>query len=129
MKCIVVDCQNHSKATHRLCRKHRGRTSLRQGYYKKRYIQTKEHVYYRKIKWLYGLTKDAHKQLLISQNNTCKICKKTEEQEGKRLAIDHCHRTLKVRGLLCENCNRALGLIKEDTNTLLNMIEYVKETI
>lgn len=53
-----------------------------------------------------------YEELKTLQNNVCAICKK--EELGKDLAVDHCHKTQKVRGLLCENCNRAIGLFKDD---------------
>ena len=39
--------------------------------------------------------------------------------------IDHCHITNKVRGVLCNNCNTALGLVKDNRQTLLNMLQYL----
>jgi len=42
------------------------------------------------------------------------------------LAVDHCHDTNKVRGLLCKNCNTAIGLLKENLETMTKALEYVK---
>ena len=44
-----------------------------------------------------------------------------------KAVIDHCHNTGKVRGILCHNCNVSLGLIKDNTQILLNMISYLKD--
>jgi len=46
---------------------------------------------------------------------------------NKWLSVDHCHNTNKVRGLLCSRCNTALGLLKDDENTILNALMYVRE--
>lgn len=72
-----------------------------------------------------------YNELFIKQNGLCKICNKEEtaKQKGKpiRLAVDHCHKTGKVRGLLCDKCNKSLGLLKENFDTILNMAKYVQE--
>ena len=80
----------------------------------------------------YGITKTEYLSLIEVQNNKCAICKKPEENRGrggkiKNLAVDHCHETGKVRGLLCLNCNTALGSIKENKETLMQMIEYLEK--
>jgi len=43
-----------------------------------------------------------------------------------KLVVDHCHSTGKIRGLLCHNCNRALGLMQDNVETLQNAIDYLK---
>ncbi len=78
----------------------------------------------------YGLTAKDYKLLYENQNKVCCICKHPEtavSRNGKikKLAIDHCHITGKVRGLLCFNCNTSLGFIKDDKNILERMIEYI----
>lgn len=58
------------------------------------------------------------------QSGLCLICNKKEE--GKRLNVDHSHKTGKVRGLLCGPCNRGLGDFKDNTEAMLKAIEYLK---
>ena len=53
----------------------------------------------------YKLSDEEYAQLLQQQQSCCGICR-----EQKPLSIDHCHKTMKVRGLLCRTCNLALGL-------------------
>lgn len=60
------------------------------------------------------------------QGGTCAICKQPETN-GNRLCVDHCHRTGAFRGLLCNNCNRGVGLFKESTETLLSAANYLLE--
>lgn len=43
-----------------------------------------------------------------------------------KLVVDHCHSSGEVRGLLCHNCNRALGLFKDSRENLLNAVEYLE---
>lgn len=45
-----------------------------------------------------------------------------------KLVVDHCHDTGKIRGLLCHNCNRALGLLKDSVHTLESAIDYLEKT-
>lgn len=60
-----------------------------------------------------------------AQGGVCAICKKPSLT--KALAIDHCHQTLKVRGLLCESCNNGLGRFRDDVELLESAITYLKK--
>jgi len=64
----------------------------------------------------YGLTEQAYAEMLNQQGGTCAICK--VEPGGKRLAIDHCHESGKVRGLLCQECNHGLGKFRDSLSLL-----------
>jgi hypothetical protein len=59
------------------------------------------------------------------QNNCCKICEKVFA-DSVDTCVDHCHTTKKVRGLLCNHCNRAIGLFKESLQSLENAVQYLK---
>lgn len=74
------------------------------------------------LKKTYGVSNEDYKQMFNLQNGKCKIC---DSSSDKRLHIDHCHSTLAVRGLLCGNCNTALGLVKDNVETLNKMIAYL----
>jgi len=79
------------------------------------------------LKRMYGMTLEEYNIMLENQNGVCKICKLSETcYRNNFLAVDHCHVTNKIRGLLCSNCNRGIGLLKENIETLNNMIEYIK---
>ena len=73
----------------------------------------------------YGITLAEYEQMLRDQNNKCAICKNEDEVEGRRLAIDHCHESGNVRGLLCGKCNRGLGLFYDNKELLDNAISYL----
>lgn len=62
--------------------------------------------------------------MLREQGGTCAICHGTETVG--RLAVDHCHSTGRVRGLLCTNCNQAIGKLKDDSQLLRNAINYLE---
>lgn len=63
-------------------------------------------------------------ELNKSQSGLCKIC--SRDNGNKRLSVDHCHSTGKVRGLLCGKCNTAIGFFKDDASLIKNAIEYIK---
>lgn len=71
----------------------------------------------------YGLTQQEYLNLLESQKGCCVIC---GVQPKKTLVIDHCHITGKIRGLLCNNCNTALGHAKDSIDILQKMIKYLE---
>ena len=52
----------------------------------------------------YGITQSQYDEMVKAQNGACPLCLKT-----KKLVVDHCHKTNRVRGLLCIGCNAALG--------------------
>lgn len=79
------------------------------------------------LKKLYGLTESAYDDLLRAQAGVCAICR-TVCGTGRRLAVDHCHVTGRVRGLLCSNCNQALGKMRDDVELLQRAVHYLLGT-
>lgn len=79
----------------------------------------------------YGLDLIAWEALFAKQKGVCAICEQPEikfnNKSGRtqKLCVDHNHETNIVRGLLCNRCNRVLGLVKEDSGILNRMIQYV----
>ena len=73
-------------------------------------------------KSLYGISTEEYDILLTKQGHKCGVCK-----QEKKLYVDHCHDSLKVRGLLCNNCNTGIGLLKENVEIMENAISYIKE--
>ena len=80
-------------------------------------------------KRLYGITEEDYLRMLKEQNEVCKICLKPETAKAKdkvkRLSVDHCHMTGKVRGLLCHKCNTTLGKYEDNIETFERFIEYL----
>lgn len=72
-----------------------------------------------------GITLEEYEIMEKGQDGLCAICKKTNG--NKHLFIDHCHTTNKVRGLLCSNCNRAIGLLYDDIKSLKRAINYLQK--
>lgn len=88
-----------------------------------------DRLYYRDkaLRRNYGISLFQYDMLLKKQNNKCLICKRTEKQTGKTMHVDHCHDTLKIRGILCNNCNTAIGQLKYDKEILTCAINYLKK--
>lgn len=78
----------------------------------------------KKLLDLYGIDADEYDTIYSEQDGKCKICNKIC-QSGKQLAVDHCHATGKVRGLLCIRCNNALGALDDNVEVMKKMIDYV----
>ena len=76
------------------------------------------------LKKRFGITVDQYAEMLDKQQGSCAICR-TECVTGKRLAVDHCHETGRIRGLLCFNCNIGLGKFKDSTKMLETAIAYL----
>lgn len=75
----------------------------------------------------FGITLDEYNEMLAAQGNACAVCK-TTCKSGRQLAVDDCHETGRVRGLLCMNCNRGLGWLGEDADRLIAAAAYVLQT-
>ena len=79
------------------------------------------------LKRNYGLTFEEFEAMLSDQDNCCAICKSTKPLgRHKRFNVDHHNKTGNVRGLLCSNCNTALGLVNDNIHTLKSMIQYLE---
>jgi hypothetical protein len=84
-----------------------------------------------KLKKAYGITLEQYNELLSSQNHKCAIC--NIDNNGKyrnkprAFAVDHCHSTGKIRGLLCSDCNTGIGLLKDNVNFLESAIKYLNK--
>ena len=73
----------------------------------------------------------SYSELLKTQFGKCAICGVDEsdyrKESGKKFAIDHDHKTLKVRGLLCCKCNRGIGYLQDSIKNLESAIKYLKQ--
>ena len=77
------------------------------------------------IKNIYGLSLERYDEMIIEQDSKCKLCDTDFSNMKTQPHIDHCHSSNQVRGLLCSNCNTALGLFKDNTDTLRKAIKYL----
>jgi len=92
-----------------------------------------KYKFLKKVKVLnINLSYEDYLVMVESQKNLCAICKIPETAKHKSgttclLSIDHCHKTKKVRGLLCKKCNTALGFFEDDLSVILNAYSYIKQ--
>lgn len=70
----------------------------------------------------YDLTQEQHEQMLETRGSRCPICGEIDESPY----IDHCHKTGKVRGLLCQRCNTALGFLRDNPRACLRAAIYLQ---
>ena len=73
----------------------------------------------------FNINADQYEAILKEQNGVCAICQNSEPCD-RLLAVDHCHTTNKVRGLLCSNCNMAIGKFKDNVEYLKKAVEYME---
>lgn len=78
------------------------------------------------LKCNYGMPLEQWDELMLNQGGVCAICQK-EGEEGKRLCVDHEHGShpLKIRGLLCQKCNQAVGLLQDSSENCFEAGKYL----
>jgi len=87
----------------------------------------------RQYKWKerYGITPEQYNEMLISQGGVCVICEQEETAQHntsnrvQKLAVDHDHVTGKIRGLLCQDCNRGIAKFHDNVPRMKNAIKYL----
>lgn len=104
---------------------------------KKQYDKNREKILVRRasgrLKYRYGLTRDLLEEMFLDQEGKCAICQSEvvlPNGEGKSIGtanIDHCHKTGRVRGLICTFCNHGLGSFRDNPEALESAIRYLKE--
>lgn len=95
--------------------------SLLDGDTREKYLEIRRS---RHLKSKYNISIEEYERLLHKQGGSCAICDTT--LFGKKLAVDHDHETGAIRGLLCGNCNRGLGMFKDNPLYLKQAIKYLK---
>ena len=84
----------------------------------------------RRLLLKYGMSALAWNTLFEAQGFCCAVCKSTEPgRKDKQWHTDHDHVTKEVRGILCLNCNAAMGLVKDDPNRLRMLAEYLEKEV
>jgi len=85
------------------------------------------------LKGKYGITLEKYEEMLEAQDGVCVICEQPEKAVDNRtgllrnLAVDHCHDTGEIRGLLCSCCNRAIGYFRHNSNIALRAALYLEQ--
>lgn len=107
-------------------------SSIGKAWYEKQKILYPHKFYkYKKnerLKKRYGIDLQEYSSLLKKQKYKCKICGDKKKANKDALPVDHCHKTGKVRGILCPTCNAGLGSFKDSEKLLKQAIKYLKES-
>lgn len=88
----------------------------------------KEQNKFRDLKRRYGISKDEYETLFEKQGGVCAICRHPQTGRKKLLDVDHDHVTGKVRGLLCNPHNRALGIFNDDLRLMATAMQYLERS-
>lgn len=107
------------------CRKvHYGNNAKTIIQYQKKYYQAnKGKVKDRILRKEFGLGLSEYKRMLSKQNGVCKIC--GAPPKCRALAVDHCHTSGRIRGLLCASCNRGISYFKDSPDLLKSAAHYL----
>jgi hypothetical protein len=89
--------------------------------------EAKERERWKLVRYLYGLSKSEWFSIFEAQGRRCAICPRTEPATKHWWHTDHDHRTGKVRGILCHNCNNMLGRAADSVETLTSGIRYLEK--
>jgi hypothetical protein len=103
--------------------------------YMREYRKRKPHIIKSiDLKKRFGISLEDYQLMLNNQNNVCAICGQPEKSVDYRtkkvrsMAVDHCHTSGKIRGLLCSDCNTALGLFRENIDFMKSAIKYLEDS-
>ena len=101
-------------------------------YARKSYDKTRDSWTNRSLLRAYGISLEQYKELYRLQNGECAICLKKHDGydpkgNKRRLDVDHCHKTKRVRGLLCLKCNRSIGMMDDSPEILERAVRYLRE--
>lgn len=81
----------------------------------------------RGLKYEYGMTVAEYDLLLQQQGGVCAICRRAPDDSKKRFAVDHCHKSGKIRGILCTRCNQGIGYFKDNPLLLRLAATYLEK--
>lgn len=90
--------------------------------------ELKQYIKQKHIQYTYDLLPDQWQALFVAQGEICAICKSARpNNKSNTWHTDHCHSTGKVRGILCNLCNVALGMFKDDMTLMQVAIDYLSK--
>jgi len=94
---------------------------LRGGFTSEEYIREKLRIVGEVFRLRYGLTLEQYDRLLLEQGSKCLIC----GRKTKKMCVDHCHRTKKIRGILCHKCNVGIGMLDDSPLRVSRALAYL----
>lgn len=94
--------------------------AYQRGWRKRNPLRAKEY----ELRRMFGISLAEYEKMLAEQDGKCAIC--GQEDQWFSLAVDHCHGTNRIRGLLCSQCNRGLGLFRDNPDYLDRAADYLR---
>jgi len=91
-------------------------------------VTSKEERRAARLRSKYDLLPGEYDAMLASQGGGCAICESRFNVNGKPFVVDHCHKTNRVRGLLCTTCNTGIGHLRDSEFLLARAIEYLRKS-
>lgn len=131
-KCRCIECEKEVRRARGYYKRYHQRHKTERNQYCREYDRSnpaRQHARRHKSKLaVYGITPDDYDNLYQDQEGCCAICGKHQSGFKRRFGVDHCHKTGRIRGLLCHHCNTALGNLRDDPSLLLSAIEYLEDS-
>jgi hypothetical protein len=90
-----------------------------------RYRANREEILLARRRAAHGIDEVQYEAMVTAQNGACAICQGKPRGRKTRLCVDHCHASGRIRGLLCDACNRAIGLLGDDPVRLRAAAHYL----
>lgn len=103
------DCRNRDEKPYRIAHKEQIALAMRKT----------------KLKWKFGMTLEAYEKRYKEQSDCCLLCNRNRSEFKIALSVDHDHKTGKVRGLLCHDCNTGLGKFRDSAELLNKAAQYL----
>lgn len=92
--------------------------------------RSNDYLRWQRIRLRYGLIQEEWEKIYQDQQGCCYICQRTEKQINKHLAVDHCHKTGAIRGLLCRYCNSTIStFVKDDPEFAKRVYDYLTREV
>ncbi|WP_280429117.1 endonuclease VII domain-containing protein [Nocardia brasiliensis] len=121
-----VDCTKAAITTKRKATRVGNQPYLCASHRRARRTARRDYSWERHIKATYGLTPQEYWALYDAQEGKCYICGRPRARDRKKLSVDHCHKTGRIRGLLDQQCNRdVLGHLRDDISAFERGKEYL----
>lgn len=131
MRSKMTDAERCARARAGQRRRRVEKPDVVRAYDRARYAKDPLRVKATNLRLNYGISLDDYLAMFEAQRGLCKVCSRPETRTNRgvvmRLAVDHCHTTGKVRGLLCADCNRAIGLLADSPDRLRAAAMYLEE--
>jgi len=125
-ECILEEGALYQKANPEVCHKKSNKYAAKERARQLKIKNRKLEARNSQMKLKYGITLEDYEILLKAQEGRCAICGIHEDLLTRALAIDHCHTTGKIRGLLCNYCNPGLGSFRDSVKSLQAAIMYLQ---